>query len=54
MHSSTYYAQLAVAALKLWLDLEASSGQQLLSLTGLLFFGKADAVETIEGRQVFT
>ena len=52
MHSSTYYSHLAIAALELWRDLEASSGQQLLSLQGLLFFGNAHTGETVEGRQV--
>ena len=50
MHSSSYYAQMALAALDLWRALEASSGQSLLTLQGLLFFGKADTGETVEGR----
>ena len=50
MHSSQYYADMAVAALALWRQLEVSCGETLFSPCGLLFFGRADTGETIEGR----
>ncbi|KAL0039386.1 hypothetical protein WJX79_005724 [Trebouxia sp. C0005] len=49
LYSSEYCSVMQTEALKLWHELERESGQQLLKMHGLLFYGDTDTGETVQG-----
>jgi len=49
LHADEALRQMQEAALRLWADVEAESGDKLLERVGMLFYGAPDAGETAEG-----
>eukprot|EP00232_Nephroselmis_pyriformis_P001473 CAMPEP_0182910146 /NCGR_PEP_ID=MMETSP0034_2-20130328/36136_1 /TAXON_ID=156128 /ORGANISM="Nephroselmis pyriformis, Strain CCMP717" /LENGTH=1185 /DNA_ID=CAMNT_0025046447 /DNA_START=31 /DNA_END=3588 /DNA_ORIENTATION=+ len=49
MYSDPYFSSLQAQALEMWHELESESGEKLLDMNGLLFYGQSDTGETVEG-----